>query len=309
MAGVAGPELCAAVAEAGGIGTLAAGSLDTATAVAAVAQVKELTDRPFSVNFIAFGLARDASPLDAVLDAGVHSVTLSFADASPYVDRIHRAGALVIQQVQTVEAAAAAVAAGVDLLIAQGNEAGGHTGQIPLFPLFPLLPQIVDVAGGIPVLAAGGIGDGRGLAAALMLGASGAVMGTRFIVAEESEPVWPKLTEQVLAASSADTAWSGVFDIVSGGGESYWPAGIGARSIQTPFLERWRSREHELASAVADVVAPPPDLKGDERDPTPAYAGPIAGMLSRREPAAAIVAEVAADAERELRRATALLGN
>ena len=183
MGGVAGPALCAAVSEAGGIGTVAIERLDAPRATERIETVRALTDRPFSANFIAWTLRDDAAPLDAVLAAGAPSITLSFDDPTPYVERIHVAGALLINQVQTVEQAQRAVEAGVDAIIAQGNDAGGHTGVIPLMPL---LPQIVDVAGEVPVLAAGGIGDGRGLAAALMLGAQGALMGTRFIVSNEA---------------------------------------------------------------------------------------------------------------------------
>lgn len=121
---------------------------------------------------------------------------------------------------QTVEAAQRAAAVGVDVIIAQGHEAGGHTGVVPLLPL---LPQVVDAVGDIPVLAAGGIGDGRGLAAVLMLGAQGALMGTRFIVSDEAENLWPRLPDQVLAASADDSVWTTAFDIASGIGRSPGP--------------------------------------------------------------------------------------
>ncbi|MDA1146094.1 MAG: nitronate monooxygenase [Chloroflexi bacterium] len=291
MGGVAGPELCAAVAEAGGIGTVAIERLDAPRAIERIEAVRALTDRPFSANFIAWTLRGDSSPLDAVLATGVASVTLSFDDPTPYVQRIHDAGALVINQVQTVEDAQRAVYAGVDAIIAQGNDAGGHTGGVPLMPL---LPQVVDAAGTIPVLAAGGIGDGRGLAAALMLGAQGALMGTRFIVSNEATSAWPNLPGQVLAASSSDTVWTTAIDIVQGGGTSRWPNGIGARSIRTPFLDRWASREAELVAALAaDPTAAP-----ENHDPTPAYAGPIAGMLKQHKGAAAIIATTIEEAAR-----------
>lgn len=305
MGSVAGPELCAAVAEAGGIGTLALGTLDAADAVERVAAVRAATSKPFSVNFIIWMLERDPSPLDAVLDAGVRAVTLSFGDPGPFVERVHAAGAMLLQQVQTVEGAARAASAGADVLIAQGHEAGGHTGTVPLMPL---LPQVVDVASGVPVLAAGGIGDGRGLAAALALGAQGALLGTRFIVANEaSSDLWPSLGEQVIAASSNDTVWSDAVDIVNGGGRSRWPAGIAGRSIRTPFLDRWAGNEHQLTTAFADAPAAFGPAEGEERDPTPAYAGPIAGMITSREPAADIVQTVMTEATDVLRRLTLVL--
>ncbi len=290
MAGVAHAGLCAAVADAGGIGAIAMGGASPTQVTERVAAVKAMTDRPFSANFIAWLLEHDSSPLDAALDAGVASITLSFGDPAPYADRIRAAGSLLLNQVQTIEAARRSAEVGVDVIIAEGTDAGGHTGVVPLLPL---LPQVVDVAGDVPVLAAGGIGDGRGLAAVLMLGAQGALMGTRFIVADEAESDWPRLPDQVLAASADDSVWTTAIDIAQGRGRSHWPSGIGARSIRTDWLERWAGHEDELADILAD------DRDADHAagsDPTPAYAGPIAGMLTRREPAARIVTSVAAEA-------------
>ena len=290
MAGVAHARLCAAVAEAGGIATVAMGGASAAEVTTRIEAVKTLTNRPFSANFIAWLIEHDNSPLDAAVEAGVASVTLSFGDPAPYVDRIHAAGSLLLNQVQTVEAARRAVEVGVDVIIAQGNDAGGHTGMMPLLPL---LPQVVDIAGDVPVLAAGGIGDGRGLAAVLVLGAQGALMGTRFIASNEAESDWPRLPDQVLAASADDSVWTTAIDIQQGGGSSRWPSGIGARSIRTEWLDRWSDHPERLA----DLLAEDPEADHAEgRDPTPAYAGPIAGMVTEHEPAARIVTSVAADA-------------
>lgn len=290
MAGVAHADLCAAVAAAGGIGTLALGGASATEVTERIAEVKASTDRPFGVNFILWTIEHDSSPLDAALDAGVSSVTLSFGDPERYVDRVHAAGSLLVNQVQTLEAARRAVEVGADVIIAQGNEAGGHTG---VTPLLPLLPQVVDIAGSVPVLAAGGIGDGRGFAAVLMLGAQGALMGTRFIAAHEATSVWPQLPEQVLGASADDSVWTTAIDIAQGGGRSRWPRGIGARSIRTAWLDRWVGHEDELTGVLS--VDSDADHTGGS-DPTPAYAGPVAGMVTQREPAAQIIASVVGDA-------------
>jgi len=290
MAGVAHARLCAAVAEAGGIGSIAMGGASAIEVAERVATVKAMTDRPFNANFIAWLIENDSSPLDAALEAGVASITLSFGDPEPYVDRVRAAGSLLFNQVQTVEGARRSAAVGVDVIIAQGNDAGGHTG---VMPLLPFLPQVVDVAGDVPVLAAGGIGDGRGLAAVLMLGAQGALMGTRFIVSDEAESDWPLLPDQVLAASADDSVWTTAIDIAQGGGRSPWPQGIGARSIRTRWLERWAGHEDELAGLLAD------DRDADHAegsDPTPAYAGPVSGMLTQYEPAARIITSVMEEA-------------
>ena len=301
MAGVAHAELCAAVADAGAIGSIAMGGASSTEVTERVAAVKAMTDRPFSANFIVWLLDNDSSPLDAALEAGVASITLSFGDPAPFVERVQSAGSLLLNQVQTVEAARRSAEVEVDVIIAQGNDAGGHTGVVPLLPL---LPQVVDVAGRVPVLAAGGIGDGRGLAAVLMLGAQGALMGTRFIVADEAESDWPRLPDQVLAASADDSVWTTAIDIAQGGGRSHWPRGIGARSIRTEWLDRWAGHEDELAGVLAD------DRDADHAagsDPTPAYAGPVAGMLTQREPAAQIVTSVVAEATDVLESGRCLL--
>jgi nitronate monooxygenase len=290
MAGVAHARLCAAVAEAGGIGTVAMGGASATEVIERMAAVRALTNRPFSANFIAWLIEHDFAPFDAALEAGVASITLSFGDPAQYVDRVHAAGSILLSQVQTVEAARRSAEVGVDVIIAQGNDAGGHTGEIPLLPL---LPQVVDVAGTVPVLAAGGIGDGRGLAAVFMLGAQGAVMGTRFLASDEAESDWPRLPAQVLDASADDSVWTTAIDIAQGQGRSYWPRGIGARSIRTPWLDRWAGHEDELAALLAD------DRDADHAegsDPTPAYAGPVAGMVTRHEPAGDIVRSVVAEA-------------
>jgi nitronate monooxygenase len=299
MAGVAGARLCAAVAAAGGIGTIGTGGATATDVAERVAGVKAVTDRPFSVNFIAWLVQHDPTALDAALEAGVASITFSFGDPAPYVDRIHAAGSLLISQVQTVESARRAAEVGADVIIAQGNEAGGHTG---VMPLLSLLPQVVDVAGDVPVLAAGGISDGRGLAAVLVLGAQGALMGTRFIVSDEAESEWPQLPDQVLAASADDTVWTTAIDIAQGGGRSHWPHGIGARSIRTPWIERWAGHEDELGGRLADDRD-----HAEGRDPTPAYAGAAAGMVDRREPAARVVASVVAHAADVLESSRCLL--
>ena len=296
MAGMARHRLAAAVAEAGGIGTIALGGSSVDEVRSELAALRELTDRPVSANFITWILEHDRSAFDAALEFGVHSVTLSFGDPSPFAAAAHDAGALVISQVQTIDATRRALDAGADVLIAQGNEAGGHTG---VTPLLPFLPQVVDLAGDVPVLAAGGVGDGRGLAAVLNLGGAGALMGTRFIASDEAQSRWPDLPDQVLAASADDSVWTTSIDIASGKGRSHWPSGIGARSIRTPWLDRWADRDQELAHELTGG-ATTADLDGG--DPTPAYAGPSAGMVTSIEPAADIIRGVVGQAASTLSR-------
>ena len=295
MAGSAGPELAAAVSEAGGLGTIGGGTgrgnLDRLRAD--IARCRSLTSAPFAVNFIAHALPDPPAALDVCVEAHVPVVTLSFTDPSPYVSRLHDAGVTVIYQAQTMRDAERALAAGVDVLIAQGAEAGGHTGQIGTLAF---VPQAVAIAGDTPVLAAGGIATGRGLAAALALGAQGAVLGTALLAAEEARQPWPLHRERLLAAGADDTVWTAVHDIAI---DMAWPDGVHGRTVRTPFTERWHGHEDELRRARDQAIGE--RGAGDDRDPTPAYAGQIVGLVRAVRPAARIVEEIVADAEAVLR--------
>ena len=182
MSGTATGELAAAVSNAGGFGMIGGTSAGGADWLREqIAHARSLTQRPFGVGFISS--FPDTPELVAVaLAEGVTAINHSFADPTPYVEPAHAAGVKVFAQVQTLAGAIQAAAAGVDVIIAQGGEAGGHGGSIGTFAL---LPAMVDAVSPIPVVAAGGIADGRGLAAALMLGAQGVWLGTRFVASSE----------------------------------------------------------------------------------------------------------------------------
>ena len=172
-----------------------------------IAHARTLTRRPFGVGFISS--FPDTPELVAVaLEEGVTAINHSFADPTPYVAPAHAAGVKVFAQVQTLAGAIQAAEAGVDVIIAQGGEAGGHGGSIGTFAL---LPAIVDAVSPIPVVAAGGIADGRGLAAALMLGAQGVWLGTRFMMSPEwAGPSWKQ--QAALAATADDTIQTSLYD-------------------------------------------------------------------------------------------------
>ena len=290
--GTALAPLATAVSRAGGLGAI--GGIDRCGPEFLRQQihaVRAATDRPFSVNLIAWVL--DAAPvfLDVCIEERVPSVTLSFGDAAKHVARAMDAGLVVIRQVQTIAAAREAVAQGVDVLIAQGGEAGGHTGSVATMAL---VPQVVDLAGSIPVIAAGGIADGRGLVAALALGAQGVIMGTRFVASEECSTSAHGHREKIVAATADDTVFTDVFDIVDG---MKWPAGISGRSINTPFAQEWHGREADLAAHREEIRAESatPD-EAPERAHS-AYAGQSAGLVHDVRPAGAIVREIVAEAE------------
>ena len=301
--GHAGPTLAAAVSEAGGLGGLG-GIVSTGPdgLRALIEQTRALTSKPFSVNLWVHLLGAAPGFLDVCIEERVPSVTFSFGDASPFVAKTRAAGVLVIHQVQTVAGAKSAIAASVDAIIAQGGEAGGHTGSVATMAL---VPQAVDVAGGIPVIAAGGIADGRGLVAALSLGAQGVVMGTRFVASAEGTSPVPGHREKIIAASGDDTIFTDVFDIVDG---MTWPHGISGRSINTPFAQEWHGREGELRLA-RDVIRAESGVPNESPERAySAYAGQSAGLVHEVKPAGQIIREIIAEADAVL-AALALLRN
>ena len=194
------PRLAAAVSDAGALGMV---SLTWAADVASVVgETAALTSRPFGGNLV---LAWDQHRrLDDALEAGLRIVSLAWGDPTAYVGRIHDAGALVLHTVGSAREARRSAAAGVDVIVAQGWEAGGHVwGGIATLPL---VPAVVDAVAPVPVIAAGGIGDARGVAAVLALGAQAAWLGTRFLLAQEA-PVHEDYRRRLIAAAETDAQW------------------------------------------------------------------------------------------------------
>jgi nitronate monooxygenase len=227
-------RLVAAVSQAGGLGMLACSFLDAGALEAEVDAIRELTPMPFGLNVI---LWRSADKVGKLLELQPAVLSTSFGDPAPHVDLAHEAGALHVHMVSTVPEAVAAAAAGVDVVIAQGQEGGGHVGLMSTFTLVPQVADAVDV----PVVAAGGIGDGRGLAAALALGADGVLMGTRFLATKEA-PVPDGWKRAILDAAGHDTVRTSIPDWAT---DAAWPHPIAARAIRNAFLERWLGREDE----------------------------------------------------------------
>jgi NAD(P)H-dependent flavin oxidoreductase YrpB (nitropropane dioxygenase family) len=209
MGALAGPELAAAVSNAGACGVL--GRVNGAAAAhlrEQIRQVRTLTTRPFGVNIILARLQKEW--IDICLAEQVPLLVFFWGDPAPYIPEAHRRGITVALQVGAVEEAREAVAAGVDIIIAQGLEAGGHVKSTT--PLSTLLPAIVDVVQPVPVIAAGGIGDGRGLVAALSLGAQAVSLGTRFLCSEEAlaERAYK---ERVIQSTATDTVLTSLFNL------------------------------------------------------------------------------------------------
>jgi nitronate monooxygenase len=239
MGSAAGGKLAAAVTNAGGLGLVGSGY---ANADAIRKELTEAGNTRVGVGFILWALERNPSALEVALDARPAAVMLSFGDPAPFTDRIRAAGCKIICQVQTLAQAREAAAAGADIIIAQGRDAGGHSGMTR--GTMGLVPAVVDAVAPIAVVAAGGIADGRGLAAALALGAAGVSMGTRFTASRES--LWDQaMKAATLAAGGDQTEQTRVFDVVRG---APWPAMYPGRALRNAFSARWHGHEEELAA-------------------------------------------------------------
>jgi nitronate monooxygenase len=295
MGGVAGGALAAAVSEAGGLGLIAGmghGGPEQLRSEIRLARAR--TQRPFGVGFISWRLPAVPDLYEVALAERVPVIAHSFVDPAPYMAAARAVGATVLCQVQTVTGALAAAAAGVDAIVAQGTEGGGHTGTSATLPL---VPQVVDAVAPVPVLAAGGIADGRGLAAVLMLGAVGAWLGTAFYAAEES--LTSPAKKQALLGMGADaTIRTSAYDIARG---QAWPAGIALRVGRNQFTARWHGREADLQREQEQVERElAAATAADDIRSSPVVVGEVAGLVRAAEPAGTIVRRVVAEAERTL---------
>ncbi len=298
----AGAALASAVSNAGGLGTIGTIGGTPEQARTELAACRAATTRPFAVNVVTWPWApwSDAI-LDVVLAEPPPVVTLSFGEPAARVARCRAAGCRVMVQVQDVAGARAALAAGADAVIAQGNEAGGHTGRRGTLAF---AAQVLELAGDVPVLVAGGIGSGRGVAAALAMGAAAAVLGTRFKASAEFA-CDPRLKDAIVASDGGDTLYDEIADDACG---LDWPNGVTGRVLRNRFTQEWEGRREALRAKTATY---PPFGHVIELDRSPEtavnWAGESSGLVAGVRPAADILAEVTADAERRLRAATRLL--
>src|SRR5438270_1436689 len=236
MGSAAGGKLAAAVTNAGGLGMVGSGY---ANVEAIRKELCEAGNTRVGIGFILWALEKNSAALDVALDARPAAVMLSFGDPTPFTGRIKAAGSKIICQIQTLAQAKQAAQAGADVIIAQGRDAGGHSGTTR--GTIGLVPAVVDAVAPIPVVAAGGIADGRGLAAALALGAAGISMGTRFTASRES--LWdPVMKAAALQAGGDQTAQTRVFDIVRG---APWPSIYPGRALRNDFSAAWHGREEQ----------------------------------------------------------------
>lgn len=297
MGFAAGGKLAAAVSNAGGLGLIGGGYgdgdwLDT--------QFREAGNAVVGCGFITWSMAQKPEVLDRALAHQPRAVMLSFGDPRPFAVRIKDAGALLICQVQSRADAEAAIAADADILIAQGAEAGGHGEKRATLTLVPEVADMLAARAPNTLLcAAGGIADGRGLAAALMLGADGVLVGTRLWASEEAL-VHDNLKQAALTATGDDTVRQSGTDIARG---YDWPKRFDIRVMRNPFVEMWLGQEQQLRTA-ADIERPryaKAAADGDASVVAP-IVGEAIGLIRAIEPAAVIIERMVAQAEMALTR-------
>jgi nitronate monooxygenase len=302
MGFITGPELAAAVSNAGGLGIMSFSAKPPAVLRDEIRRLRSLTNKPFGVNVLLSGPHLPFSVeavVDLCLEERVPVLSTFWGDPTPYVARAHAAGVKVIDQVGSVADAQRAARAGVDAIVAQGVEAGGHvTGEVTTMAL---VPRVVDAVAPIPVVAAGGIADARGLVAARALGAQAVMIGTRLIATPEAY-AHPVYKQKVLAATEDQTVRTTLF----GYG---WP-NAPHRTLRTPFVERWLSEEARGSEQRPDEPRigemkiggqPVPLLRFMGFPPTPDasgnlesmdfLAGQSVGLVKEIKPAAEVVRE------------------
>lgn len=300
MAGISGGRLAAAVTSAGGLGLIGGGYGDAEWLRREFGRAHGVT---VGCGFITWSLARQPELLDEALARHPAAIMLSFGELQPFAGRILAAGVPLIAQAQTLDHARRALDAGADVVVAQGGEAGGH--GMTARSTFTLVPDVVDLAAerspGTLVLAAGGVTDGRGLAAALALGADGALVGTRFWASPEAL-VSPRAHERALPASGDDTLRTRAYDLVR---RLDWPAGYDARALGNKFLDTWHGNQDRLAASLPEVVADYEKAVAAEDFETAAIlVGEGVGLVRQVRPAADIMADMVEQAGRILNPAT-----
>ncbi|GIH15605.1 NAD(P)H-dependent flavin oxidoreductase [Rugosimonospora africana] len=293
MGGAAGGALAAAVSNAGGLGLVGGGRSDRDWLDRELALVSGLTTKPWGVGFLTWAL--DPDTLTRALEFRPAAVMLAFGDPAPFADRVRAAGAKLILQVTDPDEARQALDAGADVIVAQGSDAGGHSGRHSVGTM-SFVPAVVDLAGSTTVLAAGGIADGRGLAAALMLGAAGALIGTRFQASHEALVSAP-VSRALVDARGRDTERSTILDIGRG---AAWPERYPARTLRNAFLDAWRDREGELRGDAAAQREYREAIAREDPGAIPIWVSQAADLIGAIEPAADLVAAIAAEAERVL---------
>lgn len=293
MGGSAGGALAAAVSNGGGLGLVGGGRGDRGWLERELSLVTARTSCPWGVGFLAWAV--DPATVEWALAWRPRAMMLSFGDPTPFAARVRDAGVPLFIQVTDLAEAQRAADLGADVIVAQGSEAGGHGGRRSTVPF---VPAVVDLVAPTPVLAAGGIADGRGVAAALVLGAAGALIGTRFQAAHEAL-VPAEVSKALVDGRGGDTERTRVLDIARGSG---WPPEYTARVLRNAFLEQWRDREDELAADGEVRRAYREAADQGDLDAVSVWASEALDLITDVRPAGEIVSQLAADAGAALDR-------
>ncbi|MCP4434179.1 MAG: nitronate monooxygenase [Actinomycetia bacterium] len=295
MGGVSYHAVTAAVSEAGGFGCLGASTMSYDVMVREIEAVRELTDKPFGVDLLTAAPQDMPANVQAIVDGGASVFVAGLGVPREVVDQCHEQNVLVVNMCGKVHHAVDAVEAGCDIVVAQGTEAGGHTGRIATMPLVPL---VVDAVGTeVPVVAAGGIFDGRGLAASLMLGAAGVWMGTRFIATPEARTV-NGFKERIVEADETATIVTRAYTgktcrvLTTGYADDFERSGAKPEPFPAQFIKAMNEGVNHLGGD-ADTVGVDP-----EREFMPA--GQAVGAIDSLTPAGDVVESVVAEAEEAL---------
>lgn len=291
MGGVAMAELVAAVSNAGGLGVIGAAILTPDSLREEVRKVKDLTDKPFAVDLLlAQGWPGQDEMIQVMIEEGVPVFASGLGSPAPYAEEMHGAGMTIMAVIGAVRHARRVVEGGTDIVVAQGTEGGGHTGRIATVAL---VPQVVDAVAPVPVVAAGGIADGRGLVAALALGACGVWVGTRFVATKEAFG-HDNYKRKIVEATEEGTVVTRAF------------TGKDCRVIKNRYAEQWEDRQGELKpfpfQMMVDSAKMDAAVIHGQTDLGIMPAGQISGAIHEVKPAGDVVREMMEEAEEVLAR-------
>ena len=288
--------LVAAVSNAGAFGTLGTSAFNAATLESEIAAIHERTDKPFGINHLLFQVQEEmfAVTLRARPAVAAFAWARKDQDLRNYFQRAHDAGSKVMYMAGEVPEAVRAGEAGADVLVAQGTEAGGH---VAWTASLPLLPMMVKALAPLPVLCAGGVADGRGLAAALALGGEGVLLGTRFMATPEA-PIHDKYKEAIIQSDGHDTVLTEIPDLAS---QRVWPGAM-SRAKRNKFIERWAGREWALRQNAAEIgkQAAAARAAGDVDHASISY-GQDAGLIFSIKKVGEVVQDIVGEADEILR--------
>lgn len=295
MAYVGRGRLARAVSQAGGLGMIGIGSTESVEFLAREAAIARGTEQGrFGIGMHAWAMERRPDLLDAAIEANPFLISLSFGSPAPYVERLHQHGILLATQVNARAEAMQAARAGVDLIVVQGTEAGGHvTGQVSTLPLLQAVLDAVQV----PVLVAGGIASPRGVAAALAAGAEGVWVGTCLLASPECENT-EQARARIVQAQETDTILTRAFDVAQG---LAWPPQYPGRALHNRFTEQWHAHIDALPQASAARQQLAEAIAAKNYDLAYIYAGEAVGLVKREQPAADVIRQLGDGAERLLR--------